>query len=79
MYDACMRAGLPIGMAPNIEVSLIVNPDDAKFLVPPSPRKALYEAKLKAYKTLAGPLFWWKMRTRPRPAQMGDYQPQGRA
>ncbi len=79
MYQACMRAGLPIGMAPNIEVSLIVNPDDAKFLVPPSPRKALYEAKLKAYKTLAGPLFWWKMRARPRPARMSDYQPQGRA
>jgi hypothetical protein len=34
MYRACMRANIPIGVAPNIEVSLIVNPDDAQYLVP---------------------------------------------
>ena len=77
MYEACMKAGLPIGMAPNIEVSLIVNPDDAKYLAPPSVRKTLYEAKLKTYKALAGPLFWWKMRARPREAQMAQYAPAG--
>lgn len=77
MYRACMKAGLPIGMAPNIQVSLIVNPEDARFLEPPGPRKAIYEAKLKAYKAAAKPLFWWKMRVRPRPAQMKDYGPQG--
>ncbi len=77
MYEACMKAGLPIGMAPNIEVSLIVNPDDAKYLAPPSARKTLYEAKLKTYKALAGPLFWWKMRARPRGAEMARYAPAG--
>lgn len=34
MYRACRRRGIPIGAAPNIEVSLIVNPDDAAYLVP---------------------------------------------
>jgi hypothetical protein len=34
MYRACRRNRIPIGVAPNIEVSLIVNPDDAQYLVP---------------------------------------------
>jgi hypothetical protein len=34
MYDACIRNRIPIGLAPNIEVSLIVQPDDARYLVP---------------------------------------------
>jgi hypothetical protein len=79
MYRACMKAGLPIGMTPNIQVSLIVNPEDARFLEPPGPRKSFYEAKLKAYKIAAKPLFWWKMRLRPGPAQMKDYPPPGRS
>jgi hypothetical protein len=28
VYDACRRHHVPIGLAPNIEVSLVVNPDD---------------------------------------------------
>lgn len=34
MYERSRAAGIPIGAAPNIEVSLIVNPDDAAYLVP---------------------------------------------
>ena len=34
MYDACRRHYIPIGLAPNIEVSLVVNPDDAALLAP---------------------------------------------
>jgi hypothetical protein len=34
MYRACRKHKIPIGAAPNIEVSLIVNPDDAQYLVP---------------------------------------------
>ena len=33
MYQACVRKGIPIGVAPNIEVSLIVQPDDGRYLV----------------------------------------------
>ena len=32
VYDACRRHWMPIGAAPNIEVSLVVNPDDAALL-----------------------------------------------
>ena len=32
VYEACRRHWLPIGAAPNIEVSLVVNPDDAALL-----------------------------------------------
>lgn len=34
MYEACIRNDIPIGIAPNIEVSLIVQPDDARYLAP---------------------------------------------
>ncbi|HMS15270.1 MAG TPA: hypothetical protein PKA37_00415 [Planctomycetota bacterium] len=33
MYRACRTAKIPIGAAPGIEVSLIVNPDDAQYLM----------------------------------------------
>ena len=34
MYETCRKKGIPIGIAPNIEVSLIVQPDDGRYLVP---------------------------------------------
>jgi len=64
MYEACRRNGIPLGMAPNIEVSLIVNPDDAAYLAPPSLGKRWYEAKLAVIKALARPYFSWKMMPR---------------
>src|SRR5262249_48230122 len=33
MYEACKKKGIPIGVAPNIEVSLICQPDDCRYLV----------------------------------------------
>ena len=44
MYDACRRALLPVGVAPNIEVSLVVNPDDAALLAEPTIGFYGYEA-----------------------------------
>jgi len=32
LYEACMERGLPIGCAPNIHVSLVLLPDEARFL-----------------------------------------------
>lgn len=64
MYEACMKNHIPIGMAPNIEVSLIVNPDDAVELSPPSMKKSIYEVKRAIIKRLAYPLFLYKMRKR---------------
>jgi hypothetical protein len=62
VFEACMKKGIPVGMAPNIEVSLIVNPDDARYLAPASLRKLLYVGRLKFLKTLARPVFARKMR-----------------
>lgn len=64
VFEACMEKGIPVGLAPNIEVSLIVNPDDARDLVAPSLRKSLYLARLKVMKALARPYFARRMRPR---------------
>jgi len=63
-YDACRRHRIPIGLAPNIEVSLVVNPDDAAFLAPRTAGFYGYEAWRRALRVAARPLF----RRRLRPA-----------
>ena len=68
MYEACRREGIPIGMAPNIEVSLIVNPEDARDLTPPSFGKWWYETKLKLMRRIARSIFRKRMQARPRSA-----------
>jgi hypothetical protein len=66
VYDACRRYRIPIGAAPNIEVSLVVNPDDTAFLAPRTPSFYMYEAWRRAIRLLARPAF--KARMRPRHA-----------
>ncbi len=57
MYQSCMRRGIPIGILPNIEVSLIVQPTDARYLVPASGvAYRLYHARLGLLRALAGPV-----------------------
>ncbi|MCI0342933.1 MAG: hypothetical protein L0216_17630 [Planctomycetales bacterium] len=53
MWDACRRNGIPIGAAPNIEVSLIVNPTDAVYLAGGGLSDWWYRAKLRAVAWLA--------------------------
>jgi hypothetical protein len=62
MYDACRRHWLPIGAAPNIEVSLVVNPDDAALLADRTPGFYGYEAFRRLVKFVARPYFEWRMR-----------------
>jgi hypothetical protein len=64
VYESCMKRSIPVGLAPNIEVSLIVNPDDALELSPFSLRKVLYEIKRRSFRFFAYPLFLSKMRKR---------------
>jgi hypothetical protein len=69
MYDACRRHRIPIGLAPNIEVSLVVNPDDAAMLAPRTGGFYGYELWRRALRVAARPLF--RRRLRPsalRPA-----------
>ncbi len=65
-YDACRRNWIPIGAAPNIEVSIVVNPDDAALLAPRSAGFYAYEAYRRAARVAARPLFARRMRPRPR-------------
>ncbi len=64
LYNACKRHWLPIGAAPNIEVSLVVNPDDAALLVKRSPGFYVYEMYRWLARKVASPMF----RRRLRPA-----------
>ena len=68
MYRACRRAGIPMGLAPNIEVSLIVNPDDAKYLVERDLSFRLFEMKLRVLKKLAMAMKFRK-ELRPHPVR----------
>jgi hypothetical protein len=61
LYEACRDAGLPIGVLP-IEVSLVVQPEEAAGLAAPSASSAVYEWKLRALRALARPYVAWKRR-----------------
>lgn len=63
LYERCRDAGLPIGILP-IEVSLVVQPEEAGDLVEPSFSTRLYEWKLAALRKLALPYVAWKRRPR---------------
>lgn len=66
VYEACRRNWIPIGAAPNIEVSIVVNPDDTALLAPRTPGFYAYEAYRRAARVLAKPLFARRMRPRGR-------------
>ena len=66
VYDACRRHHVPIGLAPNIEVSLVVNPDDAALLAPRTPSMLAYEAWRRALRLAARPVFARRMQARRR-------------
>ena len=65
VYEACRRNGIPIGLAPNIEVSLIVQPDDARYLAEPGLGTWLYDLRLAAMRAVARPIFHARRRRRP--------------
>jgi len=67
-YDACRRHRVPIGLAPNIEVSLVVNPDDAAFLAPRTLDFFAYEAWRRMLRLAARPVFLREMGTHVRKA-----------
>jgi sodium-dependent dicarboxylate transporter 2/3/5 len=63
LYEACRGAGLPVGVLP-IEVSLVVQPEEAADLLAPSLSTRLYQWKLAALRQLARPYVAWKRRPR---------------
>jgi hypothetical protein len=64
--NACRRHRLPIGVAPNIEVSLVVSPDDAAMLAPRTLSFYGYELWRRAMRVAARPAFGSRLRARPR-------------
>ena len=62
VYDACRRHRVPIGLAPNIEVSLVVNPDDTALLAPPGVGTIAYELWRRALRIAARPVFARRLR-----------------
>ena len=64
VYEACRRHWIPIGAAPNIEVSIVVNPDDTALVADRTPGFYVYEAYRRSVKWLARPLFLRKGRAR---------------
>jgi hypothetical protein len=63
LYEACRRHWLPIGAAPNIEVSLVVNPDEAVLLAERHTAFYVYEAYRWLVRTAGAPVFRHRMRT----------------
>jgi len=66
VYRACRRNRIPIGVAPNIEVSLVCQPDDTRYLAPRGVTTWAYEQWLYGIRRVASPLFARKMRPRLR-------------
>jgi hypothetical protein len=62
VYEACRRHWLPIGAAPNIEVSLVVNPDETALLAEKTMGFYVYEAYRRLSRLAAGPIFRRRMR-----------------
>jgi solute carrier family 13 (sodium-dependent dicarboxylate transporter), member 2/3/5 len=61
LWDACRRAGLPVGILP-IEVSLVVQPEEGAELVESSFGSMLYQWKLGILRQVVKPYIAWKMR-----------------
>jgi len=73
LYAACRDADLPVGILP-IEVSLVVQPEEAAALGTPKAGLPTYEWKRAALRQLARPYVAWKLRPRP-----GGVTPRGRS
>jgi hypothetical protein len=64
VYQACKRHRIPVGVAPNIEVSLVCQPDDTRYLARPGLSSFLYERWLGMMRSAARPFFERKLRPR---------------
>jgi len=64
VYEACRRNSIPIDLTPNIEVSLVVQPGDTRYLAPRTWHATWYNLKLTTLRQLARPYFWWHRQPR---------------
>jgi len=52
LYEACMRRGLMIGVAPNIKVSLVILPEEGRYFIDDPGRFPLGRARNAALRPL---------------------------
>jgi hypothetical protein len=62
LYEACMERGLPIGVAPNVHVSLVMLPEECRSLLDNPNRFWFGELKLKAMRAAFGMRFRRELR-----------------
>jgi hypothetical protein len=74
MYLKCREHRIPIGAAPGIEVSLVVQPDDAKYLVPRDMAFYAYQGLINLAKT-AGAFMKFNKELKPHPVPGDPYNP----
>jgi len=61
LYEACMERDLPIGIAPNIKVSIVMLPEEGRYFLDDPDRFRAREMKLKLKKTAFHALFGVRM------------------
>jgi hypothetical protein len=61
LYEACRRAGIPVGVLP-IEVSLVVQPEECAALAEPGLANTMYAWRNRALRQIARPYVHWKSR-----------------
>ena len=66
VWNRCRDHAIPIGMAPNIDVSLVVQPTDAVYLSDGNWRDRWYRTRNALMRRLAAPMFRKRMRARNR-------------
>ena len=69
MIESCIRKRIPVGIAPNVEVSLVVQPSDALYLAPPTLSSAAYRLRNRVLKTMMRPVFRRRMQPRSQKGQ----------
>jgi len=74
MYLKCREHRIPIGASPNIEVSLVVQPDDAKYLAPRDMAFHAFQAYINMAKT-AGGFMKFNKELKPHPVPGDPYNP----
>jgi len=75
VYEACKRNQIPIGVAPNIEVSLVCQPDDTRYLARPGLSTWAYDRWLELARWAARPIFESKLRPRNLSTRSATAQP----
>lgn len=62
LFEACARKGLPIGLAPNIHVSLVMLPEECRYLSEDSTLRAAWSLKRVPLSAAARATLWWNRR-----------------